>query len=154
MMKALQVKCTRCRFKHQHSERVDRPRPRRSTSEIPVSDSCCPRCGCKSFYDMSPQIAWCWASGLIEIGDAPPADNAEGGGPIVIAEGPQSFLKSYLGVVARHGKGENSGKLLVPGVPEATDQKHAADALGAWLDWCAKSRAARRQGIVFSRMTS
>ncbi|WP_353191973.1 hypothetical protein [Pandoraea pnomenusa] len=144
------VKCTRCRFQHREAERVLKPRPRQSTATLRVSDTCCPRCNCKSFYDMRPQVAWCWASGLIEIGDAAPANSADGRGPIVIATGPKYALKPFLDVVARHGKGESSGLLLVPGVPEAEDPLQAAGALRSWIDWCAKSKSCQRDGIQFS----
>lgn len=142
----IHVQCTRCRNKHLKSERE---LVLTAMSGVAISTFVCPRCCCRNFYDLTPQVAWCWASGLIEIGDKPPADN-ENGGPIVIATGPKSFLASHLDVVARHGKGASAGKLLVPGVPEASDQDAAADALSSWLDWCAKGKRNRRYGITFS----
>jgi len=142
------VKCTRCRNEHRESERISRPRPRRSRSEIQVDDLVCPRCGCTSFYDCTPQVAWCWASGLIEIGDAMPADGPDGSGAIEIACGPRYALKPKLEGVARHGKGANARQLLAPGVPEAEGQVAKCDALIAWLTWCRKSKS--RDGVVFS----
>lgn len=80
-------------------------------------------------------IAWCWASGLIEIGAYLPA------GAIEIAKGPYEQLQRELSVAARHAKG--STNLLVPGVPEAATQKLKGDALETWLIWCAKRRTKR-----------
>lgn len=137
-MTDIKVKCTRCRHEHMESERIERPRPRRSTSALQIYDRVCPRCGCKSYYDCTPQIAWCWASGLIEIGDAMPPDSPDGGGAIPIAKGPKYALKTSLGVLARRGQGASRGKLLVPGVPEAETRDAALDALLAWLTWCGK----------------
>lgn len=117
---------------------------------IGCTEKTCPRCGCKSFYDMTPQVAWCWASGVIEIGDTAPEDSDDGGGAIVIAEGPKSSLRGCLEVMARHAY---DGRLLVPGVPEAETQREAADALGTWLDWCAKRNGRRSSdGVTFAAM--
>jgi len=74
--------------------------------------------------------AYCWASGLIEFGVALPM------GAILIAEGGEQQLRRVMDVCARHGKGITEGKLLVPGVPEATTQQAKGDALGHWLTWC------------------
>jgi hypothetical protein len=101
-------------------------------------------------HDMRPQVAWCWASGLIEIGDKLPDDDAAGGGAILIASGPQCELVAILGVLARHGKGTSAGKLLVPGVPEADHMEEAADALSEWLDWCSKRNGKKNShGVEF-----
>ena len=72
----ISCKCTRCRNQHMEADRVQKLRP--SSGSIPMFDLVCPRCGCTSFYDMSPQLAWCWASGLIEIGDALPGNKTDG----------------------------------------------------------------------------
>lgn len=144
------IKCTRCRHQCMHSELLDKPC--KKTSGIAMYQKVCPKCGCKSYYDMTPQVAWCWASGLIEIGDTPPADKADGSGAIVIADGPKSSLQVTLSVKARHGQGASSGKLLVPGVPEAESQQAAGDALSAWLEWCAKSNGKKHSnGVTFKR---
>ena len=87
--------------------------------------------------DLRAQVAWCWASGLIEIGDKAPEDTADGAGAIVIATGPRSELLKAIKAVARHGEGANAGKLLVPGVPEAENPRAGLDALIVWLAWCA-----------------
>ncbi|MEC5319282.1 hypothetical protein VSX61_10065 [Brenneria populi subsp. brevivirga] len=141
----VQVKCTRCRNTHFESERISKRDP--AYTGIPVFTQVCPCCGCKNFYDLTPQFAWCWASGLIEIGDYPPSPEQDGSGAIMIATGPKYALKGFLDVVARHGKGESAGKLLVPGVPEAPDGAAAIDALTAWLAWCEPRKAAKRDGI-------
>lgn len=123
------------------SERRDIPR---TTAGISISDSVCPRCGCKSYYDLRPEIAWCWASGLIEFGEAAPE------GSIVIANGARSSLRTVVGALARNGYGNSAGKLLVPGVPEADGQKTAGDALAKWLNWCAQGNGKKgRYGVVF-----
>ena len=134
------VKCTRCRNRHTTSERVDVPSKRWANA----TESTCPKCGCKNWYDMTPQIAWCWASGLIEIGTELPDSNA-----IEIARGPKFALKGQVSVVARHGYGETEGKLLVPGVPEAENQAAGLEALYQWLKWINKRKA--RDGVVFAK---
>ncbi|PTU71455.1 hypothetical protein [Chromobacterium haemolyticum] len=132
-MADLIVKCARCRYPHRETERISRP--------TELGDVlACPRCGAHSYYDMTPQVAWCWASGLIEWGDQ--GQEPEGG--IVIARGPKCSLKSILNVVARHGF--QHGVLLVPGVPEAADQRAASDALDQWLSWCASTS---HEDVVF-----
>lgn len=146
------VKCTRCRHMHLESDRLSKPRPRRSASEIEVADRVCPKCNAKPYYDCTPQVAWCWASGLIEIGDQAPADNEDGSGAIKIATGPKYALKGCIEVLARHGRGDSEGKLLVPGVPEAEDQRSGTEALADWLEWCSGNRRARRDGIQFMTM--
>lgn len=135
---------------HTEAARIPRPRPRRSTSEIQMSDMVCPRCGCKNYYDCTPQVAWCWASGLIEIGDAMPAEKPDGSGAIEIARGPKSALRAQLSALARHGKGASAGLLLVPGVPEREDQDDKADALAAWLAWCG-GKWRSRNGVIFAK---
>lgn len=91
--------------------------------------------------------AWCWADGVIDIGpDMPTAEGAA-----LFASGPERALKHVLGVVARHGKGAGTGKLLVPGVPEASGQKAGMDALIAWVKWCAVRNGTNASfGVVFS----
>ena len=141
------VKCTRCRNTHMESERSLVSCGQ--SDGIAMSESVCPRCGCKSFYDCTPQVAWCWATGLIEIGDALPEDDPDGGGAIEIARGPKFALKGQLSVYARHGKGASNGKLLVPGVPEADDQHAKGTALGEWLAWCGTRKS--RDGVTFAK---
>ncbi len=86
-------------------------------------------------------VAWCWASGLIEIGEHEPEDNKDGSGCIVIARGPYSKLTTALDVLARHGRGVDAGKLIVPGIPEEKDPERQLDALFDWLHQCTKSSA-------------
>jgi len=84
--------------------------------------------------------AYCFASGQIEFGRSIPD------GALPIAVGPSQKLRDFIEPVARHGyhtrliKGRptkipGTDSLLVPGIPEATDQERALDALHAWLDW-------------------
>lgn len=71
-----------------------------------------------------PLIAWAWASGLIEFGTKLP------GGALPIATScNEKVLSETVEVLARHGKGADAGKLLVPGIPEAADQNAARIAL-------------------------
>jgi hypothetical protein len=139
------VKCTRCRNVHTHSDREERLNSK--YKGLVVHDSICPRCGCKSFYDMTPQMAWCWATGLIELGDAMPEAGANGNGAILIATGPKYALKGRLSAAARHGRGDSAGKLLVPGVPEATNDSEKLAALDEWLGWLGKRKSS--DGVVF-----
>ncbi|ENJ2428507.1 host nuclease inhibitor protein [Salmonella enterica] len=70
---------------------------------------------------MKPTItAYCWASGLIEFGNALP----EGALPIVT--GSEKQVCDEVTVMARHAY---NGDLLVPGIPEAADQNEAREAL-------------------------
>ena len=136
----LDVQCVRCRHRHKQSER--------KAVRLPngIENLVCPRCACKSQYDIKAQVAWCWASGLVEVGDV----DAVPAGSIVIARGPCAFLLGALSAVCRQGKGASAGKFLVPGVPEADDQRAAGDALASWLTWCAKGNEEKhRQGVVF-----
>lgn len=142
-MKNRPVQCCRCRYRHDESERISKHATWLKPGSIQASDLCCPRCSAKSFYELSPQTAWCWASGLIEIGDMPPE------GAIVVATGPKYALKGQMEVLARHGQGASAGKLLVPGVPEADGQQAKGDALAAWLAWCSTRKA--RDGVEFNR---
>lgn len=81
--------------------------------------------------------AYCYASGLIEFGRSVPD------GALPIARGRGKALRAFIEVHARHGykirlvngrstKIPGSDTLLVPGVPEATGQNDARDALHAW----------------------
>lgn len=137
------VKCSRCRHQCMESNWIGR------ATKIPgLTEKVCPKCGCRSYYDMRPQLAWCWASGLIELGSELPAESADGSGAILIAKGPKSNLHGVLAVVARHGLGKSVGKFLVPGVPEASDQAKAIQALDNWLIWCAKGNGKKSRGDV------
>jgi len=72
-------------------------------------------------------IAYCWANGRIEFGTCTPP------GAIPIARGNARLVRQEMGVFARHSY--TKGVLLVPGVPEAPDQKAAGDALELFLLW-------------------
>lgn len=134
------VKCTRCRNSHLLWQRPNKPDAANSC----LSTSVCPRCGGKSYYDCTPLVAWCWASGLIEIGSELPSPDA-----IEIARGPKYALETAISVAARHGKGAGVNQLLVPGVPEAPDQATGMRALQQWLEW--RGRLKSRDGVVFSK---
>lgn len=77
-------------------------------------------------------VAWCWATGLIEIGYRVPD------GAIEIVRGPDAAVRAEMDVAARHGY---EGALLVPGIPEAKGQKAKGDALGAWIKWRADCKS-------------
>lgn len=139
----LLVQCCRCKNKHKESERKKVPNKRIEGTQVMV----CPRCHAHSFYEISPWVAWCWASGLIEFGDTVPE------GAIHIASGPKCSIKVVVRALAREGQGASFGKLLVPGIPEAENQKQAGDALASWLEWCAKGNGKKYQdGVVFHSM--
>lgn len=95
------------------------------------------------------QVAWCWASGLIEVGDALPTIDPDGNGPIQIARGPRAALLAQLNTLARHGKGAGRSQLLVPGVPEARTSRDAVDALSVWVLWCGAHDS--RDGVVWGK---
>lgn len=137
----MRVQCCRCRNRHMESERE------KVDAGSGMHALVCPRCSCKSFYDMRPQAAWCWASGLIEMGD----ESAAPEGCIVIARGAKAFLSGTIAALARHGRGANEGAYLVPGLPEADDcQKARGDALAQWLKWCARGNGHKgRHGVTF-----
>ncbi len=145
-MADIPVRCCRCRYEHMESERLKKPST--TGGGLSMSTLVCPKCSAQSFYDLREQVAWCWASGLIEIGDELPADGPDGGGAIEIARGPKFALKSQLQVVARAGMGASEGCMLVPGVPEVESQEAKAEALAAWLLWC--NKRAPRDGVTFS----
>ncbi|ELK8448815.1 host nuclease inhibitor protein [Salmonella enterica] len=65
-------------------------------------------------------MAYCWASGLIEFGNALP----EGALPIVT--GNEKQVRDVVTVLARHAY---NGDLLVPGVPEAESMNEYREAL-------------------------
>lgn len=67
------------------------------------------------------EVAWAWASGLIEFGAKEPR------GALPIARGRRARLRAVVSDVARHAHDGRS--LLVPGVPEAPSRAAAVDAL-------------------------
>lgn len=66
-------------------------------------------------------IAYAWASGLIEFGEKYPE------GALPILTGSDKEVKEVIEMLARHSR--TNDQLLVPGVPEAEDQRSALDAL-------------------------
>ena len=76
----------------------------------------------------SQVVAWCWATGLIEIGPVMPE------GAIEIVRGPAVDVEHAMEVSARHGYG---GQLLVPGIPETQSQRMKGNALRDWIKWFA-----------------
>src|SRR5258708_39054448 len=76
---------------------------------------------------MTTMIAFCYASGQICFGTQCP------GGALPIAKGEHKTLMDFIGAVSRHAyDGET---LLVPGVPEAEDQRAGLDALVKFTAW-------------------
>lgn len=93
-------------------------------------------------------FAWCWQSGLIQVGAEVPE------GSIAFAKGMSRPLVEVLHVTARHAYRNAAGErnLLVPGVPEAEEGDPKVDALIRWIDWCAKSNGnTSREGVIFGR---
>lgn len=91
--------------------------------------------------DIGEQVAFCYASGLIQIGSKIP----DGALPLYL-KGPHRKLLNFVEGVARHGystelvngrptKIPGTETLLVPGVPEAPNQMAAVDALTAFNEW-------------------
>jgi len=72
--------------------------------------------------------AYCFSDGIIFYGYDTPQ------GAIEVVRGDQRQVRERLDVVCRHGW--TPGVLLVPGVPEASDQREAADVLAKFLAWC------------------
>lgn len=70
---------------------------------------------------MSKVFAYAWASGLIEFGKAYPD------GALPIYSGEESRLREAVTIHARHAR--TSESLLVPGIPEATNQREALEVL-------------------------
>lgn len=149
-MADIQCKCTRCRHVHKESERIAQARPLSKRTPFPIDVLTCPKCGADSYYDITPTVAWCWASGLIELGEQMPTPDADGGGAIEIARGPKAALKARLQGVVRMGRGRSAGEMLVPGVPEAETDMAKADALHAFLKWASKGRIRHAGGIRFN----
>ena len=137
------VQCTRCKNKHSHAERI--PKPDRKMEGL--SNLVCPRCGCHSYYDLTPWFAWCWASGLIEFGPNIPLDTKDGAGCVAFATGPRAFL---IGIVQAAARMSYSGQPLVPGVPEAESDDAGIEAVITWMNFFAKGNGKRsRNGVVF-----
>jgi hypothetical protein len=66
-------------------------------------------------------VAYAWAGGVIEFGASVP------GGALPIAKGEAVKLRNAIQGQARHGYDNKT--LLVPGIPEATTEEAALDAL-------------------------
>jgi hypothetical protein len=77
-------------------------------------------------------MAYCDATGVIRFHTAVPE------GSIEIARGPNKALRELMCATARHGY--KKGVLLVPGVPEAVNQKQGCEALAQFCAWLAKSK--------------
>lgn len=72
-------------------------------------------------------IAYCWASGLIQFGPSVPD------GAIGIARGEEAKVRDVIEVTARHAK--DNERLLVPGVPEAANEREGLAALARYIQW-------------------
>ncbi len=85
-------------------------------------------------------IAYCWAGGVIGFGRKVPA------GALEIARGPAKPLRKWIDVMARHAY---DGKtLLVPGIPEAPDERAALKALHQFIKWIRHPRRLVPAGIT------
>lgn len=84
-------------------------------------------------------IAYCFASGQIEIGAEAPE------GAIAFAKGPKDALARLVEATARHAY---DGKtMLVPGVPEAANQMDAIDALIRFVEWLRQGDREKSYGV-------
>jgi hypothetical protein len=72
-------------------------------------------------------IAFCFANGVINFGESVPDGALE-----IVRHKSGKALKAVVEVKARHAY---DGRLLVPGVPEAPNQKAGIEALHRWMDW-------------------
>ena len=72
---------------------------------------------------------------------------------MAFATGPKRALQAVMELVARHGKGVDDGKLLVPGVPETKTQRDGMTTLILWVNHHRAQRngSARMHGVVFGR---
>ncbi|EKM3464766.1 host nuclease inhibitor protein [Escherichia coli] len=71
---------------------------------------------------MKKITAYVWASGLIEFGDKVPD------GALPVISGEEKAVKDVIEVLARHSR-TAPVQLLVPGIPEAPNQRLAQEAL-------------------------
>lgn len=75
-------------------------------------------------------IAYAWRTGMIEFG----AECPDGALPFCeIDDITEAEMREIVECKARHA--DNGTDLLVPGIPEAADNKAAADALMTWGRW-------------------
>ena len=81
-------------------------------------------------------VAYCYRSGELGVARREPA------GAIALLRGPARTLRAAVEVGARHSY--NPGVLLVPGIPEATDDDAALVAAATWARWMAK-----RPGLTY-----
>ncbi|ECQ3654987.1 host nuclease inhibitor protein [Salmonella enterica subsp. enterica serovar Thompson] len=70
---------------------------------------------------MKKIVAYAWASGLIEFGQACP------GGALPILIGEENSVRERVDVLARHSR--TSDDIFVPGIPEAASQDEGMNAL-------------------------
>lgn len=134
--------CTRCRNKHLESERNSVPHKTIRGGREMV----CPRCGGKSFYDITPAKAWCTMSGVIEVGTADEQPDPAAGQPIFFATGPYGDLMGRL----RREADVLGFTWTVPGMPEAGDEDDARVTLRLWVNRLAGDNGTRyARGVVF-----
>lgn len=75
---------------------------------------------------MAKITAYAWASGLIEFGQTLP------NGALPIITGEENRIRDLIDINARHSRSGN--ELLVPGVPEASNQHEGCNALMRFTD--------------------
>ena len=75
---------------------------------------------------MAKITAYAWASGLIEFGQTLP------NGALPIITGEENRIRDLIDINARHSRSGN--ELLVPGVPEASNQHEGCKALMRFTD--------------------
>jgi hypothetical protein len=86
-------------------------------------------------------IAYCDRTGVIRFAED---DNKTPDGVIVFASGEKEELEEAVNAKARHGY--SAGVLLVPGVPEASNENEAFDAFMRWRKWAFPKHAWKMMG--------
>jgi hypothetical protein len=86
-------------------------------------------------------LAYCFASGHIGFGSRCP------NGALPIVRGNDKTVREFIETVARHAY--DGTTLLVPGVPEASDQTEGLAKLNAFMDWIEPQ--ARAEGLSTGR---
>ena len=116
------IKCCRCRHEHKESDRGEVPSKRIARAY----QSICPKCGAHSYFDMTPQVAYCWSTGEIEFGDEKAEES------IALATGPKCELKPFIASIARLAYDGHT--LLVPGLPEADELRTRLAAVHEFIE--------------------
>lgn len=132
-MSDIKIKCCRCRHEHKESDRHKVP----SKKFAMARDSVCPKCGAKPYFDMTPQVAYCWSTGEIEFGEQKPEES------IALATGPKCELKPFIASIARLAYDGHT--LLVPGLPEANELRIRLAAVHEFIEQIRKRKGRNKR---------